>query len=416
MQPTHHIEGFKPFSFRFYQSIERFHVEEIPLHPPAGRGEWLRLKIRKRDLSTWRLLSVLQKATGAQERQIGYAGLKDKAATAIQYFTLPARYEKGLKNLKTERIELLEVSRDRMPLKMGTLRGNRFRILLDRITPSEAQRLIGQAKSFESSGIPNYFGYQRFGEDGRSWEQGRQIAQSGKRLKGSREKLLVAAWQSHLFNRWLSERVRASQIIRAQSEAEAAKSLQWPRELIQALRNQPGFFKLFQGDLLRKVPNGQKLFSSRNPLQDARAFAQRRLTVTGLLPGAKVRRARSDARHLEAPWDDEELSALPGDRRDAWIWPENLDGKIFPEKDALELHFTLPPGAYATTLLEELAQRSLAPEPESKSTEYASKRFHSIATKERSTRKTGACVRDCQSYRVKPKPAKNNRSKKRQKR
>ncbi len=392
MQPTL-IEGFKPFSFRFYQSVERFRVEEIPLHPPTGRGEYLRLKILKRDLSTWRLLSVLQKATGAQERQIGYAGLKDKAATAIQYFTLPLRYEKELKNLKTERIELLEVSRDRSPLKMGALRGNRFRILLDRITPSEAQRLIGQAKVFESSGIPNYFGYQRFGEDGRSWEQGRQIAQSGKRLKGSREKLLVAAWQSHLFNRWLSERVRASQIIRAQSEVEAAKNLQWPRELIQALRTQPGFFKLFQGDLLRKVPDGKKLFGCRDPLQDAQAFARKRLTVTGLLPGAKVWRARSDARHLEAPWDDEELTALPGDRRDAWIWPEDLSGKILPDQEALELEFTLPPGAYATTLLEELAQRSLAPKPESDSTKVESQR-----------------------HRAKSAPDKKNRSKKRRER
>jgi len=30
------------------------------------------------------------------------------------------------------------------------------------------------------------------------------------------------------------------------------------------------------------------------------------------------------------------------------------------------------------------------------------RRFHSMATKERPTRETGACVRDCQSYRVKP--------------
>jgi len=395
MQKNTHIGGFKPFSFRFYQSVERFQVEEIPLVSATGRGEWLRLKIRKRDLSTWRLLSVLQKATGAQEREIGYAGLKDKAATTIQYFTLPARYEKGLKNLKTERIELLEVQQDRYPLKVGALRGNRFRILIDRITPVEAERLIAQAKEFESSGIPNYFGYQRFGEDGRSWEQGREIAQSGKRLKGSREKLLVAAWQSHLFNRWLSERVRASQIIRAQSEAEAAQSLQWPRELIQALRTQPNFFKLFQGDLLHRVPDGQKLFSSRDPLQDAQAFAQKRLTVTGLLPGGRVWRARSDARHLEAPWDDEELTALPGDRRDAWIWPEDLNGKILPQDEALELEFTLPSGAYATTLLEELAQRSLAPIPVSDPTRIEPK-----------------------NHREKPAPAsaQKNRSKKRRER
>jgi len=373
MQKNTHIGTFKPFSFRFYQSVERFYVEEIPLVPATGRGEWLRLKILKRDLSTWRLLSVLQKATGAQEREIGYAGLKDKAATAIQYFTLPARYEKGLKNLKTERIELLELQRDRYPLKVGALRGNRFRILLDRITPAEAERLITQVKSFESSGIPNYFGYQRFGEDGRSWEQGREIAQSGKRLKGSREKLLVAAWQSHLFNRWLSERVRASQIIRTRSEAEAAESLQWPSELIRTLRAQPNFFKLFQGDLLRSVPDGQKLFGSRDPLRDAQAFAQKRLTVTGLLPGGRVWRARSDARHLEAPWDDEELTALPGDRRDAWIWPEDPSGKILPDREAMELEFTLPPGAYATTLLEELSQCSLAPKPLSDSTKIEPK-------------------------------------------
>jgi len=29
-------------------------------------------------------------------------------------------------------------------------------------------------------------------------------------------------------------------------------------------------------------------------------------------------------------------------------------------------------------------------------------RFQRVATKERSTRETGACVRDCQSYPVKP--------------
>ncbi|ADV46478.1 tRNA pseudouridine(13) synthase TruD [Nitratifractor salsuginis] len=353
---------FAPFSFRFFQSVERFYVEEIPLAPATGRGEYLLLKLRKQDLSTSRLLNILSAATGASEREIGYAGLKDKAATTIQYFTLPIRYEKGLKNLKTERVELLQKQRTRHPLKTGALLGNRFRIFLDRIDEKEAARLLDEARKMEEFGLPNYFGYQRFGEDGLAWEQGRAIAHSGKRLKGSRERLLVAAWQSRLFNQWLSRRVAASRLIRERSIRDASHKLQWPLELVEALKKQPQFFKLFGGDLLRDRKT-QKLFSCKDPLASSRPFKEKRVTVTGLLPGAKVWRARQDARHLEAPYDDEELTALPGDRRDAWIWPGDVGGEYDKKRRGLWLEFTLPPGAYATTLLEELAQHPLAPEP-----------------------------------------------------
>jgi tRNA pseudouridine13 synthase len=357
-----YVGGFSPFSFRFFQSSERFYVEEIPLSPATGRGEHLQLKLRKRDLSTSRVLNILSAATGASEREIGYAGLKDKAATTIQYFTLPHRYEKGLRNLKTERVELLQSQRTRHPLKTGALRGNRFRILLDRIEEREARRLLDVARRMEQLGIPNYFGYQRFGEDGLAWEQGRTIAHSGKRLKGSRERLLVAAWQSRLFNQWLSRRVAASRLIREGSPAEAASALQWPRQLVESLKEQPQFFKLFGGDLLRDEKT-RKLFTCKDPLASANAFEKGKAAVTGLLPGDRVWRARGDARHLEAPYDDEELTALPGDRRDAWIRPWEVGGEYDRERSGLWLEFTLPPGAYATTLLEELAQRPLAPKP-----------------------------------------------------
>jgi tRNA pseudouridine13 synthase len=352
--------SFEPVPFRFAQSVERFHVEELPLHPATGRGEWLMLRIRKRDLSTWRLLNVVKSATGASDREIGYAGLKDKAATPIQYLTLPARYEKGLQKIRTERIELLESRRTRHPLKMGELRGNRFRILLDGIDAGQGERLLEQARRLARGGIPNYFGYQRFGEDGRAWEQGREIAHSGKRLKGAKERLLVAAWQSHLFNGWLRERVRSSRIVAEHEPEAAAKKLGWPLPLVRELRTQPQPFKLLPGELLRPLPKG-RLFNSRNLSRDAEAFARRRLTPTGLLPGSRVWRARGDARHLEAPWDDEELDALPGDRRDAWIWPGELTGSYDAGKQGLWLEFTLPAGSFATALLEELAHRPLAP-------------------------------------------------------
>ena len=351
-----------PIPFRFFQSVERFHVEEIPLRPATGRGDWLLLKILKRDLSTWRLLNILKAATGASDREIGYAGLKDKAATAIQYLTLPARYERGLKNLATERIELLEYRRTRGPIRPGELKGNRFRIFVDRIDPKEKQRLIDTVDTVGRGGFANYFGYQRFGDDGRAWEQGREIAHSGKRLKGAKERLLVAAWQSHLFNGWLSERLRAGEIIDRHSKEEAARILGWPVDLCAALQKQKQPFKLLHGELLRSGVGG-RLINSKNPEQDAESFRRRRLVPTGLLSGTKVWRARGDARHLEEPWDDSELDSLPGDRRDAWVWPEAFRTEADPNRsDGLWLEFTLPPGAYATTLLEEVSHTPLAPQ------------------------------------------------------
>ena len=48
----------------------------------TGSGNYLILKIKKTDMSTWKLLTVLAKAGGLQERDIGYAGLKDKSGKA----------------------------------------------------------------------------------------------------------------------------------------------------------------------------------------------------------------------------------------------------------------------------------------------------------------------------------------------
>jgi tRNA pseudouridine13 synthase len=246
---------------------------------------------------------------------------------------------------------------------MGALRGNRFRILLDRLSPEDGARLAETAARITEGGFPNYFGYQRFGEDGRAWEQGREIAHSGKRLKGAKERLLVTAWQSRLFNGWLAERLRAGKLVEHHSADEAARLLNWPRELTEALKRQKHPFKLFHGDLMR-APGKTRLHSCNDPDREAEAFLAGRSLPTGLLPGTKAWRCRGDARHLEEPWDDPELDALPGDRRDAWIRPEDLRSVPDEKLGGVWLEFTLPAGAYATTLLEELARHPLSPRKE----------------------------------------------------
>jgi tRNA pseudouridine13 synthase len=52
-----------PLQFDFKQTIERFFVEEIPLYSSTGTGKYLIFKIKKTDMSTWKLITVLAKAT-----------------------------------------------------------------------------------------------------------------------------------------------------------------------------------------------------------------------------------------------------------------------------------------------------------------------------------------------------------------
>jgi len=348
-----------PLHFDFKQTIERFFVEEIPLYSFTGSGNFLILKIKKTDMSTWKLITVLAKATGLQERDIGYAGLKDKNATTIQYISLPKRVEKELnKNLTTERVEILERTYNKAPLKIGHLKGNRFSIVLHQINEKDAKFFNTTAKKMQVDGIPNYYGYQRFGEDSLSYLQGKEIAHSGKKLKGSKEKLLVSAYQSHLFNKWLASRVKLSAIIETQKSDIAVKKLNYPLSLVKVLAKQPQFFKLFLGDVMMPYPYGKPHYV-KEMMQHAHAFKQQKISPTGLLCGANAMRAKSDAYHLEEPFDDTELASLRGDRRFAWIWPKEVETHYAPTDKKLTVTFSLPKGAYATTFLEEIGKFSL---------------------------------------------------------
>jgi tRNA pseudouridine13 synthase len=351
----------KPINFNFAQTIERFFVEEIPLFEFADKGSNLILKIKKSDMSTFKLITVIAKATRLEQRDIGYAGLKDKNATTIQYISIPKQYERDvIKNLTTEKIEILEKFYSKFPIKVGQLKGNSFSIVLHNVDKEAKNNIEKVAEEMSEKGIPNYYGYQRFGEDSKSYEQGKEIAHSGKKLKGAKEKLLVSAYQSFLYNSWLSERISISKTIEKNSPKDASTILEYPLELIEVLAKQPQFFKLFIGDDMKNYPYGKSY-----PLQDfkraTKEFMSKKFSPTGLLVGYKVPRAFADAKHLEEAYDDTELYALKGDRRYAWIFPENLAFTYNAEQKALTIDFYLPKGAYATTFLEEIAKKSLKP-------------------------------------------------------
>mgnify|MGYP003584635145 len=95
------IERFYPandkvLNFKFVQNEEDFIVEEQAIKF-SGAGSFLVLKVEKSNCDTWELIDRLAKFLNIYSNEIGYAGLKDKRATTIQYMTIPKKYSKEIK-------------------------------------------------------------------------------------------------------------------------------------------------------------------------------------------------------------------------------------------------------------------------------------------------------------------------------
>jgi tRNA pseudouridine13 synthase len=324
-----------------------------------NEGSYLILKIKKFDISTLKFIRMLVNGTKLTYKDVGYAGLKDRSATTVQYFSVPKEYEKEiLRNLTIPKVELLDMVYHKSPIRVGQLKGNRFAIILNRVTPQAEIQIRRIASQMSKQGIPNYYGFQRFGESGKRYLEGREIAHSGRGVKSVGERLSVSAYQGYLFNQWLLNRISISKIVNNNSVERASEILSYPMELIEVLKEQKNFFKLFIGDHMRAYPYGKSYLIQEFNISTAE-FLSGKESPTGLICGTKTDRAISDARYLEMEFDDQELYCLDGRRRYAWIWPKDLIFNYNKSRRQLKFHFYLPKGSYATTFLEEIAKMGL---------------------------------------------------------
>jgi len=93
-----------------------------------------------------------------------------------------------------------------------------------------------------------------------------------------------------------------------------------------------------------------RIFMAEEPLSEGERLLERDISVTGLIPGTKAKRATAAAALLESPYD--EAIAQQGTRRYAWVFPTEITRRYVAEKAHYELGFVLPKGAYATTVVD----------------------------------------------------------------
>lgn len=353
-----------PIDFQFAQNSKDFVVDEIPLYEWSGEGEHLILKLRKRNITTWEMVGIIAKIAGIERREIGYAGLKDKNAMTMQYISLPKKYESKFDDFNEKSISILERHYHSNKLKLGHLKGNKFFIRLKKVNPTSASMIDGAIEQIKEFGIPNFFGFQRFGSNGDNYKVGKDIIDGKSKMRDkTKKRLFINAYQSNLFNGWLSERIKLSRVVNEFNEDELPavfKSLDIDLEFPEVLKAQKHPFKLLLGDILLHYPFGKGFPLIKDEFQDGiERFASRDVVPSGLLIGKRAKRVESDALIYEKKFIEEEISVVDGERRYAWIFPENLEGKYRESDFWFELNFFLPKGSYATTLLEEIAKRDI---------------------------------------------------------
>lgn len=327
---------------------EDFAVEELPAYAPSGSGEHVFALVEKRDLTTPFAAAQLARALGVNPRDIGHAGMKDRRAVTRQWMSFPpplspaqvlaAGGEGAIAGLR-----VLTAIPHPHKLRTGHLRGNRFSLVVRRTRPgaAEAARAILGALA-AAPGAPNWYGEQRFGRQGDNAAAGLALVRKQRRFDRDprKNRLLLSALQSQLFNDWLERRLR------------------------------DGLYRqVLEGDVLRKVAGGA--FTCTEPAVDQARLCAGELVATGPMFGVEMRgpppgspaAAREAAVLADAGLALAELAPLrklaPGARRDASIaiadWSvEELD------EGSLRIAFTLPAGAYATAVMRELQK---LPEP-----------------------------------------------------
>jgi tRNA pseudouridine13 synthase len=347
MAPLPHVTAELPGSGGALRaSPEDFRVDEHPAYLPSGAGPHLYLRVEKRGRTTRDVLRHLARVLGVADRDAGYAGMKDKVAVTTQWLSFPTAKDPDPRALEAEGLRVLEVSRHANKLRPGHVRANRFWIA---VRGGDLARARACAEALTVRGLPNFFGPQRFGAEGRNAEVGRALLRGEATPEARRagrdrflRRLSISAYQAELFNRWVAARM--------------ADGL---------------FAAALAGDVMKKLDTGG-LFTCEDPAADGPRVARFEISPAGPMFGHKLRPAAGEALAREERLLADEGIALAefargggeaeGTRRAARL---RVEIALEPREDGYAAGFELPKGSYATVVLRELMKAEAAlPEDE----------------------------------------------------
>jgi tRNA pseudouridine13 synthase len=307
-----------------------FFVEEALPETPSGEGEHLWITVEKTGQNTAWLGKQLARWAGIPPRDVSYAGLKDRQAVTRQTFSLHLPGKPDPKSpLNMDGVRVLVSQRHGRKLRTGQLIGNHFVIRL-RDWQGDPDVLARRWQQVVEQGFPNYFGPQRFGDQGQNLSRSLAWIRGEGRLPRGQQGIHVSAMRSYLFNALLAERV-----------AQGNWNQLIPGDFLQFKEGKRGFECLTPSDSeWNRVAEGQLSPCASMPGEQTETFAE--------LDAREARVLASMSEWTEA------LVRLRIQRslRKLRVYPEQ---GILTWLDAdPEFRFFLPAGSYATAALHEV--------------------------------------------------------------
>ena len=318
-------------------SNEDFRVDEIMPIKPSGNGEHLWLLIQKSGCNTEWLARQLAEIAAIKPMAVSYAGLKDRHAVTTQWFSmhLPGCDDPDLSTLESDEISVIKAVRHNRKLKRGVLAGNRFTILIKDLS-AKPELLEARLKTIQATGVPNYFGEQRFGHQMNNLSKAEQMFSGARRkMKKHQRGIYLSAARSWVFNQVCSQRV---------------KEKSWNTAIAGDVFSLDGKTACFMDDGSDDI--NQRITSAA-------------IHPTGAMWGQGESMAKDVCLALEREvasrysvfTEGLERAGLRQERRPLRLMVKHLNW-AFINHSTLSISFELPAGAYATTVLRELADIS----------------------------------------------------------
>lgn len=296
-----------------------------------GSGDHLYLKIKKTGENTNWVAGQLAKQFNLKNKDVGYAGLKDRHAVTTQWFSIlmPPKHEVDIPKVFSENVECLDVKRHSKKLKKGSIKSNKFSLVVRHVKHAESLDEILTA--VQKQGFPNYFGPQRFGRGFNNLVEAEKLFTNKKRrVPRSKQGIYLSAARSYFFNHVLKQRV------------------------IDNSWNQ-----CVEGDVM--MLNGSRSIFVPEVYDDVLQQRVHDMDIhpTAALWGKGELLSRAEVKNLEQSKADAdevlkaglEAAGLNQERRSLRVFPEGLTWS-WTDAATLALEFSLPSGCYATSMLD----------------------------------------------------------------
>lgn len=198
-----------------------FIVRESSSVEVKDSGTYSYLKCTKTNRNTLDVVRRISSLLNIKEKEIGFAGTKDKHAVTEQMISIPLRKER-VQNIEIDNVSLEFVGYGDKPITLGDLEGNHFEIVVRDVVEQTIEKI---------SHVVNYFDEQRFStnnkEIGKSivkkdFKTAAELAEcniSGNDYVGALKtiplrllKMYVHAYQSYLWNETVASLVEGKEV------------------------------------------------------------------------------------------------------------------------------------------------------------------------------------------------------------